>query len=149
MFRHARFALALVFAAGSSACTPNTDDEPDHVCDEEPGENFAHIQEIFEENCVECHNPDGISGHVLLLCGNAYDDIFDDSTANVPFITPNDPSQSYLWLKINGMQETVPDGNGDPMKCAALTGPVGGGPVLQTAPPSWMSVIANVLPISA
>ena len=59
-------------------------------------------------SCMGCHG--GSGGFTL-----TYNNLFTASpTSGMEYITPGDPSQSYLWHKINGTQNTV-NGSGSNM----------------------------------
>ena len=68
----------------------------------------ADISSILS-SCMGCH---GNSGGFTLN----YSNLFTASSAGgMQYITAGDPSQSYLWHKINGTHLTVPGGTGQDM----------------------------------
>ena len=64
---------------------------------------YANNIEPILSSCSGCH---GFSGGFSL----SYNDFASTSSAGIPYITPGDAQQSYLWHKINGTQSSVGGG---------------------------------------
>ena len=60
------------------------------------------VQKILEANCGGCHGGENPSAGFDILTEGAYERLLEPSTQNpeMPLITPGDPENSYLWLKI-------------------------------------------------
>ncbi len=80
----------------------------------------ARISKILEFNCGGCHGGATPQAGLTLIGDNVYDRLLEPSTQNtsMPLITPNDPMQSYLYLKLIGDESIV----GNPMPYNPLTG---------------------------
>ena len=72
-------------------------------------QSFTYTADIAPilNNCTGCH---GNAGGFALN----YNNLFTASSIGMNYITPGDPSQSYLWHKINGTQSSV-GGSGSKM----------------------------------
>ena len=74
----------------------------------DPTATFTRVQnEIFTPNCtfIGCHDPLGQSGQMVLTAGNAYANIVNVSSSEMPGlkrIAPNDFANSYMYRKITG-----------------------------------------------
>jgi hypothetical protein len=72
------------------------------------------IAPLMVSECAPCHIGGGGSG------GFRADDYTDvvgpvDSGTGLPYVAPGDSSDSYLWHKVNGTQNTLPGGTGSRM----------------------------------
>lgn len=80
---------------------------------------FANVQAIFAASC-SCHASDAGLGGLSLSMANAYANIVGKKSVGLPtmnLITANDPSNSYLYLKITNTHVAA-KGVGDPMPAA-------------------------------
>lgn len=74
----------------------------------DPTATFTRVQnEVFTPNCttVGCHDTIGQQSQLVLTAGRAYASTVNVSSVEMPSlqrITPNDPSNSYLYRKITG-----------------------------------------------
>jgi hypothetical protein len=75
----------------------------------------ADVQPIWDRACTRCHDSGG-DGGLSLTADNAYDELVNGpaSQADMPLVTPGDPSASYLWHKLEGSQDSV-GGGGETM----------------------------------
>ena len=72
----------------------------------------ADIQPILQSySCINCHSS-RMSSLSVILGVQAGDRSSSQAGANMPWITPNDPSQSYLLHKVSGTQASVGGGGG-------------------------------------
>ena len=87
----------------------------------------ADLQQVWDATCGAtgelggCHDSntplmDSLQQHDLsLLSGNAYNALTTgmsmQATDGMPFVTPGDTANSYLWYKLNGTQGQVASGN--------------------------------------
>jgi hypothetical protein len=80
----------------------------------------ARISKILEFNCGGCHGGATPQAGLTLIGDNVYARLLEPSTQNpeMPLITPNDETQSYLYLKLTGDESIV----GNPMPYNPLTG---------------------------
>ncbi len=78
----------------------------------------ADVQPLLDANCVSgCHDSANMRGD-LVMEGNAYDALVDVPAADgaeLDYIEPFVPEDSYLWHKVNGTQLTVSGGGGSAM----------------------------------
>lgn len=99
-------ALALLLVGCGELKTPTAPGGPGEPID--PTATFTRVQtEVFTPTCANlgCHDPLGQQSQLVLSAGRAY-----ASTVNVPSVempnlqrvTPNDPSNSYLYRKVTG-----------------------------------------------
>ncbi|MCA9653707.1 MAG: hypothetical protein KC501_27560 [Myxococcales bacterium] len=67
------------------------------------------IRLIFEFNCGGCHNEQDPQGGLTLLGDGVYERLLEPSVqlADMPLITPGDPDNSYLYLKLIGDERIV------------------------------------------
>ena len=65
----------------------------------------AHIQPVFNQNCISCH---GESGGLNL---ESYENLMAGDSDNGPVIIPDDHQQSELWQKIESGE--MPQSNDD------------------------------------
>jgi hypothetical protein len=78
-----------------------------------------HIQPVWNRFCVGCHGPlNSTAG--LDLSQDAYATLMErtHSRSGMPFITPGDPTQSYVFRKLSGthqMDDLAQLGTGGPM----------------------------------
>jgi hypothetical protein len=69
---------------------------------------FARVQaEVFTPNCttIACHDSIGQSSGLVLTAGNAYANVVNRNSVEMPQlarIAPSDPANSYLYRKITG-----------------------------------------------
>jgi hypothetical protein len=65
---------------------------------------LGRVQPLLNANCGGCHGGEAPQGGFDLLSEGAYERLFEASTQApaMPFITPGEPSQSYLWIKLTG-----------------------------------------------
>jgi hypothetical protein len=74
----------------------------------DPSATFTRVQtEIFTPTCanIGCHNPVGQQSQLVLTAGQAYGNIVNVSSVEMPQlrrIQPGDPASSYLYRKITG-----------------------------------------------
>ncbi len=74
----------------------------------DPSATFTRVQnEIFTPTCavIGCHDPIGRQSQLLLTSGNAYANIVNVPSVEMPSlprIKPGDPQSSYLYRKITG-----------------------------------------------
>jgi hypothetical protein len=80
----------------------------------------ARISKILEFNCGGCHNGTSPAADLLLVGDEVYARLLEPSMQNpeMPLITPGEPEQSYLYLKLIGDSSIV----GNPMPYNPLTG---------------------------
>jgi hypothetical protein len=80
----------------------------------------TRISKILEANCGGCHGGSQPDADFDVLSDGVYDRLLERSTQNpdMPFITPGDPENSYLWLKLINDDSIV----GLPMPYNPLTG---------------------------
>lgn len=81
----------------------------------------ARVSKILEFNCGGCHNQsDTPQGGLTLVGEDVYARLLEPSTQNpdMPLITPGDPDNSYLYLKLIGDDSIT----GNPMPYNPLTG---------------------------
>jgi hypothetical protein len=72
----------------------------------------ADIQPLFQSNgCISCHSGQ-LSSLSMLLTVQAGDYSYSSAGANMPWVTPNDPANSYLQYKLAGTQSSVSGGGG-------------------------------------
>jgi hypothetical protein len=78
--------------------------------------------EILQPYCVSCHRPN--SGYVTTLFMDQPDLAYSvllgqvgngptDTTANMPFISPQNPERSYLYLRVTGAKSPRMPMNGE------------------------------------
>lgn len=103
-------AVILGWIAGAPLSGPEGEEDEDEDEDEgeegddaEPSDGaFAPIQSILTEKCsgAACHN----NFYPPQLTEGAYDNIVDEENLarSMPYVTPGDLEQSYLWRRING-----------------------------------------------
>lgn len=65
---------------------------------------LGRVQPLLEANCGGCHGGTEPQAGFDIVSDGVYERLLEPSTQkpNLPFITPGDPSKSYLWLKLNG-----------------------------------------------
>lgn len=74
----------------------------------DPNATFTRVQaEVFTPTCttIACHDPIGKQSGLVLTAGNAYANIVNQPSVempSVPRVTPGDPTNSYLYRKITG-----------------------------------------------
>ncbi len=80
----------------------------------------TRISKILEANCGGCHGGSEPDAGFDVLTEGVYDRLLEPSTQNpeMPFITPGNPENSYLWLKLINDDSIV----GLPMPYNPLTG---------------------------
>jgi hypothetical protein len=95
----------------------------------DPNATFTRVQnEIFTPTCavIGCHDPIGRQSQLLLNAGNAYGNIANVPSVEMPALTriePGDPANSYLYRKITGAGITgdrMPQG-GPPLSDAQIS----------------------------
>jgi hypothetical protein len=90
----------------------------------DPTATFTRVQnEIFTPSCAQigCHDRIGQQSDLILSAGNAYANIVNVASVELPQInrvTPNDPANSYLYRKVTGAGIT---GDRMPQASPALT----------------------------
>jgi hypothetical protein len=97
--------LLLLTACGElkTPTTPAGDGDPI-----DPTATFTRVQsEIFTPTCavIGCHDPLGQSSQMILTAGQAYGQIVNRPSVEMPSlsrIAPNDVTNSYLYRKITG-----------------------------------------------
>ncbi|HVT45588.1 MAG TPA: hypothetical protein VMT00_14505 [Thermoanaerobaculia bacterium] len=105
--------LTLTLACGELKDLPTA---PDDEGPPDPSATFTRVQrEIFTPTCtlIGCHDAQFPQSELVLVEGQAYANIVNRPSvgANIPRITPGDPSRSYLYLKVTG----APSISGDRM----------------------------------
>lgn len=90
------------------------------------------IQPIWDANCVTgCHAPPDQGGNpaaiVLLHDESSYDRLVDQfaATATIPYVTPGEPTESYLMHKLDGSQTIDPAVGGCDCNGGGSTMPLG------------------------
>lgn len=80
----------------------------------------ARVSKILEFNCGGCHGGPNPEADLTLVGEDVYERLLEPSVQfpDMPLITPNDPENSYLYLKITGADGIV----GNPMPFNPLTG---------------------------
>jgi len=80
----------------------------------------ARISKILEFNCGGCHSGETPAADLRLIGDDVYARLLEPSVQlpEMPLITPNDPEQSYLYLKLIGDSSIT----GNPMPYNPLTG---------------------------
>lgn len=80
----------------------------------------ARISKILEFNCGGCHNAVSLQAGLNLVGDGVYDRLLEASTQRpeLNLISPNDPENSYLYLKLIGDDSIT----GNPMPYNPLTG---------------------------
>jgi hypothetical protein len=112
-----------LFRPGKFDFKDSKDNDCDTKIDEDVGsETYTHetdIQSIWNSSCTRCH---GSSGG-LSLKSSAHGKIVNvgSSVSGMDYIEPGDPSDSYLWHKLNGTQLTVGGSGGRMPKTGSLT----------------------------
>lgn len=80
------------------------------------------IRPLLESNCGGCHSSERAEAELILVGEESYDNIVSKPAVGDPegrpYISPGDPSGSYLYLKLIA-DETI---DGDPMPLDPLTG---------------------------
>lgn len=63
---------------------------------------LSRVQPLLEANCGGCHGGDAPQSGFDVLAEGLYERLLGVSTQapGMPFVTPGDPSQSYLWQKL-------------------------------------------------
>lgn len=66
---------------------------------------LGRVQPLLEANCGGCHGGTAPQGGLDLLSDGVYERLLLPSAQNpaMAFITPGDPANSYLWLKLNAV----------------------------------------------
>jgi hypothetical protein len=96
----------LLFTACGELKTPSSPGNGGDPID--PTATFTRVQtEIFTPTCtnIGCHDAIGQSSGMVLTAGNAYGNIVNRNSVEMPAlarIAPNDPANSYLYRKITG-----------------------------------------------
>lgn len=67
---------------------------------------LGRVQPLLVANCGGCHGAEAPQGGLDVVSEGAYERLLGNATQNadMPLITPGDPSQSYLWLKLTGAE---------------------------------------------
>lgn len=67
------------------------------------------VEKILTANCGGCHGGENPDSGFDLVSEGAYDRLLAPSTQNpdMPLITPGEPENSYLWLKITGSDDII------------------------------------------
>ncbi|MCB9763489.1 MAG: hypothetical protein H6739_27225 [Alphaproteobacteria bacterium] len=71
---------------------------------------FSDVQAIFQQRCSSCHAGSNPSASLDLVSNDAYSNIVDQPSLELPsmdLIEPGDSANSYLFHKISGTQATV------------------------------------------
>lgn len=93
------------FAGGEGGTTGDTASTGDGESTGEPLPTFAEVQKIFMNSC-SCHAGPAnavANGNLSLAMADAYANIVDKPSDDIPgmnLITPKDPENSYLYLKV-------------------------------------------------
>jgi hypothetical protein len=62
---------------------------------------LGRVQPLLEANCGGCHGGTEPQADFDVVSDGVYERLLQPSTqTSMPFITPFDPTQSYLWLKL-------------------------------------------------
>lgn len=85
---------------------------------------LGRVQPLLTANCGGCHGGDFPQGNFDVLSEGAYERLLDDSTQvpSMPFVTPGDPAQSYLWLKLTQAEGML--GFGMPLDALGMVRPL-------------------------
>lgn len=100
------------------SATDDNNDGVDDNCDGTPDEGYTvtwttDIEPLFQPyGCAGCHY--GFFDLTTILSTNAGDNYNTNAGASMPWVTPNEPENSYLYHKIAGTQASV-GGGGDQM----------------------------------
>jgi hypothetical protein len=86
---------------------------------------FANVQSMIFDKTCSCHlaPPGPANGSLELTSGSAYANIFQvksTQATGTDLIAPMDPANSYLYLKVTGMQATVPGGGAGNMPLGGM-----------------------------
>lgn len=104
-FSH-RFLLVLATAALMVGCHEDNPVDPDENL-------FDDVQlEVFNKSCVDCHSGSSPPAGLTLEEGAAYDAIVGVASTQRPELNrvkPNDPNNSYLFIKITGDDRIAPN----------------------------------------
>ncbi|GEM_PF-750034 len=71
---------------------------------------FANVQDIFNRNCVRCHQGDGAPAELVLLAGESYANLVNAPSTEYPEwqrVNPGDRATSWLYEKISNSDPPV------------------------------------------
>lgn len=106
------FAIMLAFLATSCSQADNGDGSQ-HSANGEvsaAGPSFAaDVQQIFDDNCVACHQTGSAQEDLVLQAGKSFGNIVGVASHEAPInlVEPGDPDRSYLLLKLVGEHQEV------------------------------------------
>lgn len=85
---------------------------------------LGRVQPLLESNCGGCHGGETPESGFDVLTDGLYERLIGNSTQvpTMPFITPGDPAQSYLWLKLTSGMGMI--GNGMPLDSNNMVAPL-------------------------
>jgi hypothetical protein len=85
---------------------------------------LGRVQPLLESNCGGCHGGDEPQAGFDVLSDGLYERLIGTSTQvpAMPFITPGDPTQSYLWLKLTAGTGMI--GSGMPLNSDNVVTPL-------------------------
>lgn len=65
----------------------------------------ADLEPVLRDQCMRCHDDDAVKGELNLEPGKGYENLVNRPSSQIPalkLVVPGDPTQSYLWLKLQG-----------------------------------------------
>jgi hypothetical protein len=81
---------------------------------------LGRVKPLLEANCGGCHGGEEPQFGFDVLADGLYERLLTASmqNPNMPFVTPGDPTQSYLWLKLTAAEGII--GTGMPLDANAM-----------------------------
>jgi hypothetical protein len=85
---------------------------------------LGRVQPLLETNCGGCHGGEKPQNGFDVLSDGLYERLLGNSTQSttMPFVTPGDPTQSYLWLKLTSAMGMI--GAGMPLNSDNMVTPL-------------------------
>lgn len=88
---------------------------------------LGRVQPLLRAHCGGCHNETAPQAGFDVMSDGVYERLLEASSQNdsLPLVTPGEPSQSYLWLKLTAADEIV--GLGMPLDSQGAPAPLSDG----------------------